>query len=178
VARINSFGHDLSQVPVVNIHNQENDWINGAFAVSTIRVLVVEDFAPFRQFIRSTLAKRLGLQVICEVSDGLEAVQKAEELKPELILLDLGLPTLNGFEAARQIRKLAPESKIIFVTQESSLDVVQAGLNLGAMGWVVKTRAAIDLLAAVQAVCDGRQFVSGGLSGHHVTEAQAPTASS
>lgn len=145
--------------------------------MSSIRVLVVEDFAPFRQFIRSTLAKRLGLQVICEVSDGLDAVHKAEELKPELILLDLGLPTLNGFEAARQIRELAPESKIIFVTQESSLDLVQAGLNLGAWGYVVKTRAAIDLLAAVQAVLEGTRFVSTGLSVHNLTDAKAPTAS-
>jgi len=145
---------------------------------SKVRALVVDDFEPFRQFTVSTLQTKQEFQVVGEASDGLEAVQKAEELQPELILLDLGLPTLNGFEAARQIRKLAPESKIIFVTQESSLDVVQAGLNLGVMGWVVKTGAAIDLLAAVQAVCDGRQFVSAGLSGHHVTEAQAPTASS
>jgi DNA-binding NarL/FixJ family response regulator len=139
--------------------------------MSSIRVLVVEDFAPFRQFIRSTLAQRPGLQVVCEVSDGLEAVQKAEELKPELILLDLGLPTLNGFEAARHIRKLAPESKIIFVTQEFSLDVVQAGLNLGARGYVVKTRAANDLLPAVEAVLEGRHFVSDELSGHNFTDA-------
>jgi DNA-binding NarL/FixJ family response regulator len=72
------------------------------------------------------------LQVICEVADGWEAVQKAEELKPDLILLDIGLPTLNGIEAARQIRKLAPESRIVFLTQESSPDVVQEALSLGA----------------------------------------------
>jgi DNA-binding NarL/FixJ family response regulator len=96
-----------------------------AFAVSSIRILVVEDFAPFRKFIRSTLVERADLQVICEVADGLEAVQKAEELKPDLILLDIGLPTLNGIEAARQIRKLAPQSKIIFLTQESSADMVE-----------------------------------------------------
>jgi CheY-like chemotaxis protein len=73
---------------------------------SLIRVLVVEDFAPFREFIFSTLGKRHNLQVIGEVSDGQEALQKAEELKLELILLDIGLPTLDGLEAARQIRKL------------------------------------------------------------------------
>jgi DNA-binding NarL/FixJ family response regulator len=128
---------------------------------STIRVLVVEDFAPFRQFTRSTLGERADLQVICEVADGLEAVQKAEELKPDLILLDIGLPTLNGIEAARQIRKLAPESKIIFLTQESSADVVQEALGLGAWGYVVKTRAGSNLLAAVEAVLMEKQFVSG-----------------
>jgi DNA-binding NarL/FixJ family response regulator len=123
------------------------------------RVLVVEDFPPFRQFIRSTLVERADLQVICEVADGLEAVQKAEELRPDLILLDIGLPTLNGIEAARQIRKLAPESKIIFLTQESSADVIQQAISLGAWGYVVKARAATDLLAAVGAVIPGEHFV-------------------
>jgi DNA-binding NarL/FixJ family response regulator len=120
-----------------------------------------------------TLAKRDDLQVICEVSDGLEAVHKAEELKPELILIDIGLPTLNGIEAARQIRELSPESKILFVSQESSLDVVQEALNMGARGYILKQRAAIDLLAAVEAVLEGRQFVSGGLSSHNFTDTRS-----
>jgi DNA-binding NarL/FixJ family response regulator len=136
----------------------------------SIRVLVVEDFAPFVEFIGSTLRKESGLQIIGEVSDGLEAVRQAEELKPDLILLDIGLPTLTGLEAARQIREVAPESKIVFLTQESSADVVQEALHLGARGYVVKIRAAIDLLAAVEAVLEGRQFVSGGLSGQHLPD--------
>ena len=127
--------------------------------MSSLRVLVVEDFVPFRQFICSTLRKRSDLQVICEASDGLEAVQKAEELKPDLILLDIGLPTLNGIEAARRIRRLSPESKIIFLSQESSADIVQQALSLGAWGYVVKTKAASQLLAAVEAVASQRQFV-------------------
>jgi DNA-binding NarL/FixJ family response regulator len=72
------------------------------------------------------LAERPDLLVIAESSDGLEAVQKAEELQPDLILLDVGLPNLNGLAAARQIRKLAPKARIIFVSQESSADVVLA----------------------------------------------------
>ena len=76
--------------------------------MSPMRVLVVEDFAPFLQVVRSTLAERPDVQVIGEVADGLEGVQKAELLEPDLVLLDIGLPTLNGIEAARQIRKLAP----------------------------------------------------------------------
>ncbi len=128
-----------------------------------IRVLVVEDFAPFRQFICATLAKRDHLSIICEVSDGQEAVQKAEELKPDLIMLDVGLPTLNGIEAARAIRKLSPQSDIIFLTQESSADVVQAALELGAKGYVLKTTAGSELLLAVDAVLQGKQFVSSGL---------------
>ena len=128
--------------------------------VPPTRVLVVEDFAPFRRIICSALEKRPDLQVVCEVPDGLQAVQEAEKLKPDLILLDIGLPTLNGIEAARQIRNLAPESKIIFVSQESSADVVQEALSVGAWGYVVKTRAGNDLLAAVEAVLAGKQFVS------------------
>jgi DNA-binding NarL/FixJ family response regulator len=127
-----------------------------------LRVLLVEDFTPFRRFVCSTLAKREDLSVVCEVSDGEEAVQKAEELKPDLILLDIGLPTLNGIEAARRIRELAPESKIIFVTHESSPEVVQTALDLGAWGFVWKMTAGSDLLAAVDAVLAGRRFVSSG----------------
>jgi DNA-binding NarL/FixJ family response regulator len=128
--------------------------------VSPITVLVVEDFEPFRLFISATLSRRSGLQIICEVADGLAAVQKAEELKPNLILLDIGLPTLSGIAAARQIRNLAPESKIIFLTQESSADVMQEALSLGASGYVLKAKAGSDLLAAVEAVISGSSFVS------------------
>lgn len=125
-----------------------------------MRVLIVEDFVPFRRFVCSTLGTKPELQVVSEASDGLEAVQKAEELKPDLILLDIGLPSLNGIAAARQIRKLSPESKIIFLSQESSADIIQEALNLGAWAYVVKTRAQSDLLAAVDAVLQGKVFVS------------------
>jgi CheY-like chemotaxis protein len=136
----------------------------------------VEDYELFRRFIASTLQKQPELQIICEVSDGLEAVQKAEELHPDLIVLDIGLPTLNGIEAARRIRKLSPESKILFLSQESSADAVQEALGLGALGYVVKAHAGSELLPAVEAVLQGNQFVSSGLSGHRFTgvDAQAP----
>ena len=94
----------------------------------------VEDFLPFRQYIRKILAKRTGVKVSCEVSDGLEAVQAAEELKADLIFLDIGLPTMNGISAARQIRKVSPESRIILVSQDSSPDIVQEALNFGGHG--------------------------------------------
>ena len=132
---------------------------------------MVDDYEPFRRFLCSTLRKRPGLQIVGEVSDGLEAVHKAGELRPHLIVLDIGLPTLNGIEAARQIRKLAPESKILFVSQESYADVVQEALALGALGYVVKAHAGSELLAAVGAVLGGRQYISSGLSGHYLTTA-------
>jgi DNA-binding NarL/FixJ family response regulator len=108
-----------------------------------------------------TLAARDNLQVIGEVSDGLDAVHKAKELRPDLILLDIELPTLDGMSAAREICKFS-KSKIIFVTQESDADIVQSALALGAWGYVVKARASTDLLAGVDEVCDGRKFVSDG----------------
>jgi len=131
-----------------------------------ITVLVVEDFEPFRRFICSTLGNRPELWVVGKVSDGLEAVQKSQELQPSLILLDVGLLTLNGIEAARQIRELSPKSKILFVSQESSPDVVQAALSIGALGYIAKTNAGTDLSAAVEAICQGRRFVSPSLTGH------------
>jgi DNA-binding NarL/FixJ family response regulator len=142
-----------------------------------VRVLVVEDFETFRRFVCSTLAKNPSLRIIGEVSDGIEAVRKAEELRPDLILLDIGLPALNGMVAARQIRKLSPESKIIFVTQESDHDVVQEAFNLGAWAYALKTHAGTDLLTAVDAVLEGRQFVSAALLGQVVATQALPVSS-
>jgi DNA-binding NarL/FixJ family response regulator len=130
---------------------------------SRVRVLVVEDFEPFRRLVCSMVGTNPELRIVGEASDGMEAVLKAGELKPDLILLDIGLPALHGIQAARHIRTLSPESKIIFVSQESSSDVVREAIGLGARGYVVKTRAASDLLAAVQAVYEGKLFVSGGI---------------
>jgi len=129
-------------------------------AASPIRVMVVEDFQAYRGFVCSQLEQRCGLQVVCEVSDGLIAVQKAEELKPYLILLDVGLPTLNGIEVARRILGIAPESKIIFSSGQTAPDFVQEAMRLGAWGYVFKTHAERDLLPAVDAVLSGNLFVS------------------
>jgi DNA-binding NarL/FixJ family response regulator len=138
-------------------------------ATSSVRALVVDDFEPFRRFVASVLQELPTVQVICEVSDGLEAVQKAEELQPDLIVLDLGLPKLNGLEAARQIRKLSPNSKILFLSQESSADVVQEALGLGAFAYVVKSDAGSELLTAVCAVLRGEKFVGRRFAGHDST---------
>jgi len=145
--------------------------------MSTTRVLVVDDNEPYRRFICSTLGKRPELHIVCEVSDGLEAVQKAEELHPDLILLDIGLPSLNGIEAARRIRKLSPESKILFVSQETSADAVREALRLGAHGYIVKTDARRELLEGVDAVLRGGQFVGRRFSGHDFARASDDGAS-
>jgi DNA-binding NarL/FixJ family response regulator len=133
--------------------------------VSSFSVLVVEDFEPFRRLVCSMLARERELRIVGEASDGLEALQQAAELQPDLILLDIGLPGLHGIEAARRIRKLSPRSRIIFVSQESSADVAEEAFSLGAMGYVVKAHAGSELLDAVAAVQQGRQFVSRGLTG-------------
>jgi CheY-like chemotaxis protein len=111
------------------------------------------------------LQRQPELRVICEASDGLEAVRKAQEVQPELVLLDIGLPSLNGMEVARQICKLCPGSKILFVSQETSTDIVQGALGTGAKGYVVKTGAGSELLIAVNAVLRGERFVSSSLAG-------------
>jgi DNA-binding NarL/FixJ family response regulator len=138
----------------------ELDGRRGLGHAAPVRILVAEDFVPYRRFTCSKLASLGGLQVVGEASDGLEAIQKAVELRPDLIVLDIGLPILNGIEVAREIRSLVPESIIIFLTQESSADVVQLAFNVGVRGYVVKSNAVADLLAAVDAVLLGMTFVS------------------
>jgi DNA-binding NarL/FixJ family response regulator len=125
-----------------------------------VRVLVVEDHGPYREFVLSIVKIRPEFQVIAQVADGAEAVRCAKEFRPDLILLDIGLPGLNGIEAARRISLLSPDSRILFVSQESSEEVVLAALGAGAMGYVLKLDAGRDLMAAVNSVLRGDKFIS------------------
>jgi DNA-binding NarL/FixJ family response regulator len=131
----------------------------------SFRILVVDDFEPWRQQICSMLREQPELRVIAEVGDGLEGVQKAQELKPDLILLDVGLPNLDGIKAANRIRQVAPDAKIIFLTQNSDKDIIQAALSTGAKGYVLKTDAGRELFTAVAGVLGGDDFVSSGING-------------
>jgi DNA-binding NarL/FixJ family response regulator len=140
-------------------------YIDNGRQMPLFRVLIVEDQASFRQFTCSMLEGMAELQIVGEAADGLEAVLKAEELRPDLIVLDLGLPKLNGMEAARRIRKLSPNSKILVMSQESSTDVVQAALREGAKGYVVKMDAGSELLRAIKTLLQGEQFVGLRFSG-------------
>ena len=123
--------------------------VNNAKRLFDVRILVVEDYEPFRRFLCERLKTRPELQVVGEASDGLEAIQKAEELNPDLVLLDIGLPKLNGIEAAKAIHGRCAKSKILFVTQESDGDVRDTAMQIGAAGYVLKADASHELLEAV-----------------------------
>ena len=130
---------------------------------SRIRVLVADDYEPWYGFVLSTFQREPKLQVIFQASDGLQAVQKAEELQPDLILLDIGLPKISGIQAARSIRELFPKIKILFASVHRHSDIVEAALRTGAEGYIVKTDAATELLPAIEAILQGERFVSPSL---------------
>ena len=130
-----------------------------------IRVLVGENHRDWRKLVRLLFQIRPDWQVICEASDGSEAVQKAEELKPDIILLETDLPKLDGIEAARRIRQLSPNSKIVFLSIELSADIVQVALGTGALGYVCKADTQSDLISAVETVLRGDPFVSRSIKG-------------
>lgn len=138
------------------------------------RVLVVDDYELWRRFASTAIQKLPGTQVLAEACDGLEAVQLAQQLQPDLILLDIGLPTLNGIEAARKIRDCSPSSKIVFVTENRSLDIADEAFRTGASGYVVKSDAGSELLPAVNAVLQGKQFLSASLSRRDLSDATHP----
>jgi len=124
------------------------------------RLLVVDDYEPWQRFVSTVLQTQTDLRIIGQVSDGMEAVRQAQELQPELILLDIGLPTINGIEAARRIRQVSPGSKILFLSENRSSDIVEEALSTGARGYVVKSDAAGELLSAIKAVLEGKRFIS------------------
>jgi DNA-binding NarL/FixJ family response regulator len=143
----------------------------GGTLKAPIRVLVVDDYKPWHQFISTTLEKEPGFEIVARLSNGPQAVQQAEHLRPDLVLLDIGLPTLNGIEVARRLRTISPASKILFVSENRSPDVAQEALGTGAGGYVLKSEAASELLTAVKAVLAGKRFISNALAKHFLVAA-------
>jgi DNA-binding NarL/FixJ family response regulator len=136
-----------------------NDDSAGGFTqLGLVRVLLVDDFAQWRRAVRTVLARDEDLEVVGEASDGREAVQKSEELQPDLVLLDIQLPTMNGLDAARLIHKVSPATKILFLSSYHSLEIMQEALRVGA-GFVVKADASRDLLPIVKAIVRNEPFV-------------------
>jgi DNA-binding NarL/FixJ family response regulator len=133
---------------------------------SLIRILVVDDYLPFRRLVKSSLGTGTEFQVIDEAADGLQAVLKAQDLQPDLIILDVGLPVMDGIEAAQRIREVSPKSTILFLSENRSQHVVQNALRSGAGGYVVKSEMRRELLSAVHSVLKGGRFVS-SIVAHH-----------
>jgi DNA-binding NarL/FixJ family response regulator len=123
------------------------------------RVLIVDDFEPWRRVVSFLLDNSPEWQIVGEAVDGAEAVRKAEELQPDLILLDIGLPKLDGINAGKSIQSISTNSKILFVSVDLCPDIVQVALSTGAHGYVVKSDAAHDLLPAMRTVVTGQRFV-------------------
>ena len=138
----------------------------------TVRVLVVDDSEPWRRQVCS-LQTRHETPVVAEARDGLEAVQKAKELKPDLILLDIGLPNLDGIRAASRIRRTVPDAAIIFLTQISDEEIVRAALSTGARGYILKADAGTELLTAVAGILQCDDLVGSGIAGDS-SEAKEP----
>jgi len=133
---------------------------------ASIRVLVVDDYESWRRITASTLLAVPEAEVVAEASDGFQTVQLAQQLRPDLIVLDIGLPQLNGIEVARIIRNQSPSSKILFMSENRSADIAEAALSTGASGYLLKSDAGSELLPAIKAVLAGKNFISSSLENH------------
>jgi len=125
-----------------------------------VQILVVDDHPVVRRAICSLLCSDPVLNVVCEAADGEQAVQKAEELQPDLVLLDISLPGISGIEAARRLLRVSSKSRVIFLSQHDSLQMVRDAMNTGGHGYVAKIDAGAELLHAIRSVREGKQFVS------------------
>jgi len=162
--------NDLAYVGASAIPGQSSTIALGRFVLATeilpsrstlpVRILVVDDYEPWRGFLRSMLEMHSQLQIVGEAADGLEAVQQAAELKPDVVLLDIGLPNLNGIEAARHIRNVAPHAKMLFLTQNNIPALAKAALANGARAYLLKPDASSELVPAIEAVLRGEKFLS------------------
>ncbi len=126
-----------------------------------VRILLVDDFKPFREFVMAALTDRPEYEVIGETGDGFDAVDVAIRKRPDLVLLDIGLPTICGLETAKMIKELVPGTKILFVSEYSSHDFIDSAFRVGASGYVVKYSLGEHLLPAIEAVSDGKTFGRG-----------------
>jgi DNA-binding NarL/FixJ family response regulator len=141
------------------------------------RILIVDDYEPWRRHLVSTLGKITQWQIVGEAADGPEAVAKAADFRPDLILLDVGLPTVNGIQAARQILARDPNVGILFISEHQSWEIAEAALLTGARGYVCKSDSGRELAPALRALAEGRRFVAARFGGRvvDVTSAQSST---
>jgi len=128
--------------------------------MTKFRVLVVDDHSSVRRAMCALLSTEPTLEVVCQAATGEDAVVKAKELSPDLIVLDIGLPGISGVEAAYQILKVSPRSKIIFLSQHDSIQMVEEAMKVGGHAYVTKIDAGSELITAVRSVCEGKLFAS------------------
>jgi DNA-binding NarL/FixJ family response regulator len=126
--------------------------------MSLLRIVVADDHEIVRRGLVSLLKSHAGWEVCGEARDGREAVEKVKDLEPEIVILDIGMPNLNGLEAARQMAHNNPESKLLILTISDADEIVRAVLDAGARGFVLKSDAARDLVAAVEALQSNKTF--------------------
>jgi DNA-binding NarL/FixJ family response regulator len=126
--------------------------------VGRVRVVVAEDFEAWRRTIRMILGIDPDLEIVHEAVDGLEAVEVCRILKPDLVILDVGLRKLGGLEAARQIRKASPATKILFLSANPGPALMQEALRIGAAGYIVKKDALRNLLPAIRSAVQNKEF--------------------
>jgi DNA-binding NarL/FixJ family response regulator len=131
-----------------------------------IRILVVDDHEVVRRHLCRVIQSQPDMEVVSEAGDGKHAIESASELHPDVILLDIGLPGLDGFTTARHIRSVAPTSEILFVSQHDTTQMVREALRAGARGYVVKVDALNELVPAVHAVSEKKQYISARLADH------------
>jgi DNA-binding NarL/FixJ family response regulator len=129
----------------------------------TLTVLVVDDHELWRGHVRAALKDHRRWSIVAEASNGIEAIEKAAELRPDVILLDIGLPVLSGMAAARQILASDPQSRIMFVSANGSPAMVEAAIRMGVQGYLLKSDAH-QLLTAMDAISQGQAFISEGLT--------------
>jgi len=128
------------------------------------QILVVDDYLPWQAFLFEIFERETDLKIIAVAVDGFEAVRKAKELQPDLILMDASLPGMNGFEATRVIRTTSPRVKILFLSEHRGVDVIRSAFDAGSSGYVLKMDSNTDLILGVRTVLVGKQFVSRSLT--------------
>jgi len=142
--------------------------------MTVLRILIADDHAVVRAGLRTLLESRSGWEVCAEASDGREAVEKATKLQPDIAILDIGMPLLNGVDAARRIHSASPQTGILILTMHDSDELVQQVVDAGARGYILKDDADRVLLAAVDALRQHKTYFSTRLSGIVETEDSSP----
>jgi DNA-binding NarL/FixJ family response regulator len=128
-----------------------------------LRVVLADDHTLFRQGLKSLL-EREGIQIVGEAQDGQEVLQLAGKHSPDAAVIDIGMPILNGLDAARELKRAAPKTKTILLTRHDDDEYLMEALRAGVRGYVLKNQAASDLVHAIQMVCRGQIYLSPGMS--------------